>query len=73
MKIHELEEQLFYDALNLLNPILAKSFNVKLSGDIYSLDECNDRYNQLVKESKAWDEHFEILYKQIQNESYNRR
>lgn len=73
MKIHELETQLFYDSLNLLNPILAKSYNVELSGSIHSLDECNDRYNQLVKESRAWDKYFEILYKRFQNESYNRR
>lgn len=67
MKIHELEEQLFYDALNLLNPILAKSYNVELSGSIHSLDKCADDYIQLVKEAKAWDKYFEILYKRLQN------
>ena len=67
MKIHELEEQLFYDALNLLNPILAKSYNIELIGSIHSLDECADDYNQLVKEAKAWDKYFEILYKRLRN------
>lgn len=63
MKIHELEEQLDYDALNLLNPILAKSCSVELSGSIHSLDECTDDYNHLVKEAKEWDKYFEILNK----------
>lgn len=67
MKIHEFEEQLFNDALNLLNSILAKSYNVELSGSIHSLDECVDDYNQLVKEAKVWDKYFEILYKRLQN------
>lgn len=70
MKIHELEEHLFYDALNLLNPILAKSYNVELIGSIHSLDECSDDYNQLVKEAKAWDKYFDILYKRLQNKQY---
>ena len=67
MKIHELEEQLDYDALNLLNPILAKSCNVELSGSIHPLDECADDYNQLVKEAKAWDKYFVILAKRNQS------
>lgn len=61
MKIHELEELLFYDALNLFNPILAKSCNVELSGSIHALDECADEYNQLVKEAKEWDIYFANL------------
>lgn len=73
MKIHELEEQLDYDALNLLNPILAKSCNVEIIGSIHSLDECSDDYNQLAKEAKAWDKYFDILYKRLQNKQYEHR
>ena len=57
MKIHELEEQLDYDALNSINSILAKLYNAELSGDIRSLDECADDYNQLVKEAEEWDKY----------------
>lgn len=60
MKIHELEEQLDCDALNSINSILAKLYNVELSGNIRSLDECADDYNHLVKEAEEWDKYFGI-------------
>lgn len=60
MKIHEFEEQLDYDALNSINSILAKLYNVELSGNIHSLDECADDYNHLVKEAEEWDKYFGI-------------
>lgn len=60
MKIHELEEQLDCDALNSINSILDKLYNVELSGNIRSLDECADDYNHLVKEAEEWDKYFGI-------------